>query len=49
MIVPIVALLISLIGLIAYVVSNNGKVQGLGLYAFAVGLLAFLMRWDGHL
>lgn len=41
-------LLISLIGLVMYFVSANGKVQAVGLHMFWVGLLAFLLTYHGQ-
>lgn len=37
------SLLVALIGLIAYALSANPKVQEIGRLSFAVGLLAFLI------
>lgn len=45
----IVALIVCLIGLIVYAVSNNGKAQTLALDCFWVGLLAFLLIWGGRI
>lgn len=45
--IPWVALLICLIGLIGYVVSNHAKIQAICLDCFWVGLLAFLLEWGG--
>ncbi len=42
------SLLISLIGLIVYF-ATEGKPSGAGLYAFAVGLLAFLLTAVPHI
>ena len=38
--------LVALIGVLAYALSANPKVQELGRLAFACGLLAFLLRAD---
>lgn len=36
-------LIISIVGLVVYALSNNGKVQAIALHAFWVGLLAWLL------
>jgi hypothetical protein len=36
-------LLVCLIGMVVYALSNNAKVCALALYAYACGLLAFLL------
>lgn len=41
-------LLICLIGLVLYVLPVDAKVQTLGLNMFWVGLLAFLLLYQGH-
>ena len=43
----VLPLLISLIGLLMFAPSNNGKVQSIGLHMFWVGLLAFLLHYAG--
>jgi len=43
----IFSLLISLVGLLMYALSANGKIQTIGLHMFWVGLLAFLLRYQG--
>lgn len=43
------SLLICILGLVIYSVSNNGKAQALALHSFWVGLLAFLLTWGGHI
>jgi len=45
----IVSLLICLVGLVVYAISNNGKAQTLALDCFWVGLLAFLVLWSGRI
>jgi hypothetical protein len=47
--VAIVALVICIVGLIGHVLSANAKLQAIFLYCFAVGLLAFLLLWGGHI
>lgn len=43
-------LLVCLVGLVMYCISNNGKAQALGLDMFWVGLLAFLIEYpNAHL
>jgi NTP pyrophosphatase (non-canonical NTP hydrolase) len=42
------SLLISLVGCLAYALSQNPKIQELGRLAFACGLLAFLLRVTGE-
>ena len=39
-------LLVALLGVLAYALSANPKVQELGRLSFACGLLAFLLRVD---
>jgi len=39
------SLLVSVIGLVVYALSNNPKVMELGRIAFAFGLLAFLLTY----
>lgn len=39
-----VSLLVALIGVLAYALSANGKVQEIGRISFAFGLLAFLLQ-----
>lgn len=41
------SLLVALIGLLAYALSANPKVQELGRISYAMGLLAFLLRVTG--
>jgi hypothetical protein len=41
-------LLIALIGAFAYYAAGNPKTQELGRIMFAVGLLAFLLKWAGE-
>lgn len=48
MTVWILSLLICLLGLVVYSISNNGKAQALSLHCFWVGLLAFLLTWGGR-
>lgn len=48
MLSQIVALLICIVGLVIYAISNNGKAQTLALDCFWVGLLAFLLMWTGR-
>jgi len=48
MVVWVLALLICLLGLVVYAISNNGKAQALALDCFWVGLLAFLLTWGGR-
>jgi hypothetical protein len=44
------SLLVALIGMLVYALSNNGKVAELGRLAFACGLLAFLFGVaSGHI
>lgn len=38
------SLLVALVGLLAYVLSANAKIQEVGRLSWAVGLLAFLLR-----
>lgn len=38
------SLLVAIVGLIAYILSANVKVQNLALWAWGAGLLAFLMQ-----
>lgn len=45
----IVSLILCIIGLVLYSISNNGKAQTLALHCFWVGLLAFLLMWNGRL
>lgn len=40
-----IPLLVCIIGLIVYALSNNGKVQQLALYAFGCGLLVTLFNF----
>ena len=42
------ALLVCLVGIVVYSISNNGKAQALALDCFWVGLLAFLLTWGGR-
>jgi len=42
------SLLVALIGVLAYALSTNGKVQEIGRIAYAFGLLAFLLGAAGH-
>src|SRR5271156_1244292 len=44
----IFALIVCLVGLVGYALSNNPKAQPLFLHCFWVGLLAFLLTWGGH-
>lgn len=48
MVIWVLSLLICLLGLVVYAISNNGKAQALALHCFWVGLLAFLLTWGGH-
>lgn len=41
-------LLICLIGVLMYALSTNGKLQAIGKDMFWVGLLAFLLLYQGH-
>ena len=47
MIVIYIPLLVSLIGVVLYATSNNGKVQTLARDMFWVGLLVFLLHFGG--
>ena len=47
MVIWVLALLLCLLGLVVYAISNNGKAQALALHCFWVGLLAFLLTWSG--
>ncbi len=38
------SLLVALIGVLAYALSENGKIQEIGRISFAMGLLAFLLQ-----
>lgn len=38
------SLLVAIVGLIAYILSSNPKVQALALWAWGAGLLAFLLQ-----
>jgi len=40
--------LVALLGLLAYVLSANGKIQELGRIAFFAGLLVALLIFSGH-
>lgn len=40
-------LLVCVIGLVVYALSNNAKVAELGRISFAFGLLVFLLNWKG--
>ena len=42
------SLLICVIGLLVYALSNNPKVMEMGRIAFGCGLLAFLLTLPGH-
>jgi hypothetical protein len=44
-----ISLIICIVGLIVYGLSNNTKVQAAALHSFWVGLLVFLLRWGGTL
>ena len=44
----IVALLVCIVGALVHLISTNGKVQPMGLYAFAVGLLVTLLLVGGQ-
>jgi hypothetical protein len=39
-------LLVALLGVLAYALSANGKVQAIGLHSYWVGLLVFLLHVD---
>lgn len=41
------SLLVALVGMLAYALSANPKIQELGRLSFACGLLAFLLRVSG--
>jgi len=41
------SLLVALVGVLVYVLANNGKVVELGRLMFAAGLFAFLLRLPG--
>ena len=41
-------LLVALIGVLMYALCANPKLQTIGLHAFWVGLLAFLLHADSH-
>jgi len=43
-----VSLLVALVGAIVYIVTANSKVAQLALYAWACGLLAFLLQLPAH-
>ena len=45
----ILALLVCIVGLVVYAISNNGKAQALALDCFWVGLLAFLLSFGGRI
>lgn len=47
MITIYLALLVSIVGLILYLLTNHPKASAVSLYMFAVGLLAFLLLF-GH-
>jgi len=38
------SLLVAVVGVLAYALSNNGKVQEIGRISFFAGLLAFLLQ-----
>lgn len=44
----ILSLIVLIIGLIVYAISNNPKAQELGRIAFAMGLLAALLQLGGQ-
>jgi len=41
-------LLVSIIGVLMYALCENGKLQAIGKDMFWVGLLAFLLLYQGH-
>lgn len=43
------SLLVCVVGLLVYALSNNAKVMELGRIAYAMGLLAFLLQVPAHL
>jgi hypothetical protein len=45
MILSYLALILAIVGLVVYALSNNPKVEALSLHAFWVGLLAFLLTY----
>jgi hypothetical protein len=44
-----VPLLVCIVGLIVYAITNNAKAATLALHCFWVGLLVFLLRWSAVL
>jgi Flp pilus assembly protein CpaB len=44
--IVVLSLLIAIVGAIVYLAASNPKAQQLALYAWAAGLLAFLMHAD---
>ena len=42
----VLSLLVAVAGLLVYLISSNPKAQQLALYAWAAGLLAFLLHAD---
>lgn len=49
MLIPYLSLIVCLVGLVVYAISTNAKALELARLSFAVGLLAFLLRFGGHL
>jgi hypothetical protein len=45
----LLSVIICVVGLVVYAISNNGKAQTIALHCFWVGLLAFLLVWGGRL
>jgi hypothetical protein len=43
------SLIVCLVGLVVYCISQNGKAQTLALHCFWVGLLVFLLNFGGRL
>jgi hypothetical protein len=49
MTVWISALIVTIIGLLGYCFTKDGKSQAIFLHCFWVGLLAFLLTWGGFI
>lgn len=45
--IDVLALVVCIIGVLAYALSTNAKVQELGRIAFAFGLLVVLLKFSG--